>query len=84
MAIAEQLAQIHERIQQALTKRPSGCVIAPDVTLIAVSKAKPAADIRAAFQAGQRHFGENYLQEALGKQTELSDLAIQWHFIGPI
>ncbi len=84
MAIAEQLEHIRERIQQAVLQRPSACVIQTEVTLIAVSKAKPAADIRAAFQAGQRHFGKNYLQEALSKQTELSDLAIEWHFIGPI
>ncbi|HEY8119129.1 MAG TPA: YggS family pyridoxal phosphate-dependent enzyme [Methylophilaceae bacterium] len=55
-----------------------------DVMLLAVSKAHPAADIRAAFAAGQATFGENYLQEALDKQAKLKDLAIEWHFIGPI
>lgn len=54
------------------------------VKLIAVSKAQPAAAIREAYAAGQRIFGENYLQEALDKQAQLSDLAIDWHFIGPI
>lgn len=54
------------------------------VHLLAVSKAHPASALRAAFEAGQRMFGENYLQEALGKQAELSDLSIEWHFIGPI
>ncbi|PKO26104.1 MAG: YggS family pyridoxal phosphate-dependent enzyme [Betaproteobacteria bacterium HGW-Betaproteobacteria-8] len=54
------------------------------VCLLAVSKAHPASALRAAFEAGQRMFGENYLQEALGKQAELSDLSIEWHFIGPI
>lgn len=52
--------------------------------LLAVSKAQTAERIRQAFLAGQRQFGENYLQEALDKQTELADLAIEWHFIGPI
>ena len=54
------------------------------VQLLAVSKAQAAAAIREAYAAGQRQFGENYLQEALDKQAQLSDLAILWHFIGPI
>ena len=54
------------------------------VSLLAVSKAQPATAIREAFNAGQISFGENYLQEALTKQTELQDLNIVWHFIGPI
>jgi hypothetical protein len=40
--------------------------------------------VRQAFAAGVRDFGENYLQEALEKQRELADLALTWHFIGPI
>lgn len=55
------------------------------VALVAVSKTRPAADIARAYRAGQRRFGENYLQEALDKQAELSDCpGIEWHFIGPI
>ena len=54
------------------------------VKLLAVSKAQSSSVIRVAFQAGQRLFGENYLQEALEKQAELADLPIEWHFIGPI
>ncbi|NOQ15692.1 MAG: YggS family pyridoxal phosphate-dependent enzyme [Methyloprofundus sp.] len=54
------------------------------VQLLAVSKTKPSVDIIEAYQAGQRHFGENYLQEALTKQKELSHYQIIWHFIGPI
>ncbi|MDZ7686703.1 MAG: YggS family pyridoxal phosphate-dependent enzyme [Gammaproteobacteria bacterium] len=53
------------------------------VNLLAVSKTKPAAMIRAALEAGQRDFGENYLQEALGKIEGLRQDAT-WHFIGPI
>ncbi len=54
------------------------------VQLLAVSKKKPSAYIIEAYQAGQRHFGESYLQEALTKQKELSHYQITWHFIGPI
>lgn len=54
------------------------------VKLVAVSKAQPASAIREAYRTGQTVFGENYLQEALEKQAELADLAIEWHFIGPI
>ena len=54
------------------------------IRLLAVSKKKPASDIRAAYAAGQRDFGENYLQEALHKMDELRDLDISWHFIGAI
>lgn len=55
-----------------------------DVALLAVSKTFDAAMVRALAAAGQRAFGENYLQEALGKQAALADLALEWHFIGPI
>jgi PLP dependent protein len=54
------------------------------ITLLAVSKAQSAEKIRAAYLAGQRTFGENYVQEAVNKQAQLEDLAIEWHFIGPI
>jgi len=49
-----------------------------------VSKTFPAAAVRAAYDAGQRDFGENYVQEALEKKLALSDLPLHWHFIGPI
>ena len=57
------------------------------VTLVAVSKAKPEADIRAAFDAGQRDFGENYVQEAVAKidaSAPLRTRGMVWHFIGPL
>ena len=57
----------------------------PDsILLLAVSKKKPASDIRLAYASGQRDFGENYLQEAQQKMQELQDLDICWHFIGAI
>ena len=53
---------------------------------MAVSKTCPAVSVRAAFDAGERDFGENYVQEALAKIGELADLraAIRWHLIGPL
>ena len=53
-----------------------------DVALVAVSKLHPASDIRALAETGQVDFGENYVQEALGKQEELADLDVNFHFIG--
>ena len=57
------------------------------VALVAVSKTKSADVVRAAFAAGQRAFGENYVQEGVEKITALADLksdGIEWHFIGPL
>ncbi|WKD28756.1 YggS family pyridoxal phosphate-dependent enzyme [Halomonas sp. KG2] len=82
IALPESLAQARERLNNALKKaeRPLD-----SATLLAVSKTKPASMIRQAWQHGQREFGENYLQEALEKQSELADLDdIVWHFIGPL
>lgn len=59
------------------------CRRSPDaIRLLAVSKKKPAADIVLAYQAGQRAFGENYVQEALEKMEALRHLGLEWHFIG--
>lgn len=79
--IAERLQAMQARIHAAESEagRPVG-----KVALLAVSKAHPASAIREAYLAGQSRFGENYLQEALSKQAALSDLDIEWHFIGPI
>ena len=55
-----------------------------DITLIAISKTRPASDIRHAFEHGQRFFGESYCQEAIDKIEALKDCAIEWHFIGPM
>lgn len=56
-----------------------------DAWLLAVGKKKPPAVLEKAFEAGQRHFGENYLQEALEKQVALNHLtSICWHYIGAI
>lgn len=80
-SIAEKLAAVGAGMRAAAVQHGR----APDaVRLIAVSKTHNAASIRAAFAAGQRDFGENYLQEALDKMQELTDLPLVWHFIGPI
>lgn len=55
-----------------------------EVRLIAASKTRPAATIRACAAAGQQAFGENYVNEALAKQAELADLGLEWHAIGPL
>lgn len=55
-----------------------------NLKVLAVSKAQSAVAIRQAYDAGIYMFGENYLQEALEKQAQLTDLNIEWHFIGPI
>jgi pyridoxal phosphate enzyme (YggS family) len=54
------------------------------VRLLAVSKQQPAAVVRAAAEAGQAEFGENYVQEALAKMDSLRDLPLAWHFIGQL
>ena len=55
-----------------------------DIRLVAVSKGQSYIAIKSAFDAGQKIFGENYLQEALEKKKLLENLEIEWHFIGPI
>lgn len=57
---------------------------AATVQLLAVSKTFPAEAVREVYAAGQRAFGENYVQELQAKAAELADLAIEWHFIGPL
>ena len=55
-----------------------------DVQLLAVSKTHPSEILQKMYEAGQRSFGENYLQEALDKIEALKDLEIEWHFIGHV
>lgn len=74
--IRENLEKVRERIQTLDCNN--------QVTLIAVSKTKPASDLQQAIDAGQKHFGENYLQEALEKIETLKGQSLIWHFIGPI
>ena len=56
-----------------------------DIDLLAVSKTKPVSDIVLAYESGQRHFGENYVQEGVDKVLQLKSFqGIVWHFIGPL
>jgi pyridoxal phosphate enzyme (YggS family) len=80
-AILSNLQAIHlamVQAAQAAQRDPAS------VMLLAVSKTFPAAAVREAYVAGQRAFGENYVQEALDKIEALRDLDLEWHFIGPI
>jgi len=80
VSIAENIAAIRERISAAAHR--SGCN--PDsIALMAVSKTRPAEDIRAAYEAGQRLFGENRVQEFAAKSGALRDLSgAEFHLIG--
>jgi PLP dependent protein len=79
--IADNIGQVRQRIRAAADAVQRD---ANSIHLLAVSKTKPAQAVREAYAAGMCDFGENYLQEALGKQAELTDLPLSWHFIGPI
>jgi hypothetical protein len=79
--ITERLAEIVERVARAATRVDRD---PNDVTIVAVSKSQPAAAIAEAHAAGVRHFGENYVQEAVTKMQLLSELPITWHFIGQL
>ncbi|MDP2805709.1 MAG: YggS family pyridoxal phosphate-dependent enzyme [Gallionellaceae bacterium] len=80
-AILSNLQAIHQAIEQAAkaAQRESA-----SVHLLAVSKTFPAEVVREAYAAGQRAFGESYVQEAVDKINALHDLPLEWHFIGPI
>ncbi len=77
--IADNLKRVEERVQQAAARagRTAG-----DVTIIGVTKRKPPEVMRAAYQAGIRHFGENQMQEALKKFPQVDLESITRHFIG--
>lgn len=80
--IAERLNSARKGIDQAANSahRPPN-----SIKLLAVSKTKPVSDIMEAYEAGQRKFGENYVQEGVEKIQKLSHLEnIEWHMIGPI
>jgi len=84
-SISDNLQAVHERVAAAarsVSRNPQ------EITLLAVSKTFGADAVIAAAQAGQRAFGENYLQEALDKMDAVRaarpDLQLEWHFIGPI
>lgn len=79
--IATQLQAVHARIAAAC--HAAGRTVS-ELQLLAVSKTFGPEAVRAAHAAGQIAFGENYIQEAVDKRAQLSDLSLQWHCIGPI
>lgn len=78
---AQRLDSLCSRITQACSRAGR---LRESVTLIAVSKTRSADEVAALADLGQRHFGENYLQEALPKIHALGDRDLCWHFIGPL
>lgn len=84
------MATIPENIQQVRARIAAACAAVQrpvqSVTLLCVSKTFGADAVRVAYGAGERQFGENYVQEALDKMDALADLreGIQWHLIGPL
>jgi len=81
ISIAQNISQLNERVRLAAQKSQRDPA---NICILAVSKTRPENDIREAHAQGYRHFGENYLQEALGKMTQLADLDLCWHYIGPM
>lgn len=79
--LAQRLARVQESIRQCEARYAR---VPGSVALVAVSKRQSASAIANACAAGQRAFGENYLQEALAKIATLSAQPIEWHFIGPV
>jgi len=79
--IQSRLESVRQQIRRAAIKYQRGD---DAVQLLAVSKTRPVEDILQAIEAGQRRFGESYIQEALGKIEQLGDLGLEWHFIGRI
>jgi len=82
--IAHNLAQVRDKISAATTRCGRA---SEEVTLLAVSKTKPASAVAEAIAAGQRAFGENYVQEGVDKIRHFQDEGIEgleWHFIGPL
>lgn len=82
--IAHNLAQVRDKISAAATRCGRA---SEEVTLLAVSKTKPASAVAEAIAVGQRAFGENYVQEGVDKIRHFQDAGaegLQWHFIGPL
>ena len=84
--IGQNLRNIVEKVQSAYDVATPSKRALKKPRLVAVSKTKPKEDILVAYEAGQRHFGENYVQELVDKSSdpEILDKCpdIRWHFIG--
>src|SRR3569833_3324217 len=82
------MAMIADNLQRVRERLHAACAAAGrdvnEITLLAVSKTFGPEAVREAFDAGQRAFGENYIQEPVEKAELLRGVPIQWHCIGPI
>ena len=87
LSLVENWQQVRQQVSQA-SKQAKDSTSENEIILLAVSKTKPAAMIATLAEQGQRHFGENYLQEAIEKiitlKNQAIDEAIVWHYIGSI
>ena len=77
--IAASLSAVRQWLARALERAGR---LPSSARLVAISKTRPAGDVRAAFDAGQAEFGENRVQEALEKIAATSDIPITWHLVG--
>jgi pyridoxal phosphate enzyme (YggS family) len=81
-------AELAERLHRVRERMDAACAAAgPDpaeLTLIAITKTRPASDVRLLYELGQRDFGENRDQEAAPKAAQCADLPITWHFVGQL
>jgi pyridoxal phosphate enzyme (YggS family) len=78
-SVAASVTRIRERIERAASRAGRR---AEDITLVGISKTHAAAQIRGAYDAGVRHFGENRVQEWESKKASLADLDATWHMVG--
>jgi pyridoxal phosphate enzyme (YggS family) len=79
--LSKNIAKLLQRVRRVAEKSQYGNSA---VQIVAASKTRPAQDVRVAHACGLTDFGESYLQEALQKISELEDLPLVWHFIGPV
>ncbi len=81
-------AELAGRLQRVRERIATACAAAgrdpAEITLVAITKTKPAADVRLLYELGQRDFGENRDQEAAPKAAQCADLPITWHFVGQL
>jgi pyridoxal phosphate enzyme (YggS family) len=81
-------AELAERLNRVRVRVDAACAVAgrdpAELTLIAITKTRPASDVRLLYELGQRDFGENRDQEAAPKAAQCADLPITWHFVGQL
>jgi len=81
-------AELAERLDRVRVRVDAACAVAgrdpAELTLIAITKTRPASDVRLLYELGQRDFGENRDQEAAPKAAQCADLPITWHFVGQL